>query len=382
VDLANLRMVTVDSAARLARVEAGAPLAAVYAALAAKRVALAAGSCPTVGVAGLTLGGGLGVLSRAFGLTCDAVRSVEVVTADGRARTVGAASDPDLFWALRGGGGGSFGVVTAFTFAVRPAPTVHTFFYEWPGDRAEDVLDAWQDWADRLDRRAWSTGKLLARAGDGTARATVSGTWIGPASGLDGILAPLLAKLGKPADSARNTLSYGDAMLLEAGCYGQTVGNCLIDALKPSHREAFAATSSILATALPAAGIGAAAARMRAGLELSGANEAGVSFDVLGGAVADVAPDETAFPHRTALGTVQYTATWARGSTPAGPYDAYVRDCRTALRPWLGDAAYVNYADPAITDFGRAYWGDNYARLREVKRAVDPAGLFTFPQAV
>jgi FAD/FMN-containing dehydrogenase len=280
---------------------------------------------------------------------------------------------------LRGGGGGGLGAVTALTMAVRPAPTVHTFYYEWGLDVAADVLDAWQRWVAGVDSRAWSTCKLLATPGDGSARSTISGTWIGPASGLDGVLAPLLSKLGPPRDSARYTMSYGQAMAFEAGCYGRDAASCTKAALAPPRRQAFAGTSSIVPQPLPTGAVEAAVASTRAALDLSGAIEAGVSFDVLGGAVATVAPEATAFPHRHALATVQYTATWKSGS--AAPFDAYVRGFRTTMTPWLGGAAYVNYADASIVDFGQAYWADNYPRLRAVKRAVDPDDLFSFPQS-
>ena len=124
-----------------AKVGAGALLVDVYTQLAAANVSIGGGSCATVGITGLTLGGGQGVLSRAYGLTCDQLRSVDIVTADGKARTVDANTDADLFWALRGGGGGSFGAVTALTFAVKPAPQITTFFLQWPWTNAATVLD-------------------------------------------------------------------------------------------------------------------------------------------------------------------------------------------------------------------------------------------------
>jgi FAD/FMN-containing dehydrogenase len=112
--------------------------------------------------------------------------------------------------------------------------------------------------------------------------------------------------------------------------------------------------------------------------------EGGVSFDSLGGAVADVAPSDTAFVHRTALASVQFTATWASmaAAPDPAPFDAYVRAGRAALAPWTGAGAYVGYADPSITDYGAAYWGANYPRLQSVKRQYDPDQLFTFAQAV
>lgn len=381
-DVRRMAGVAVDTASRTARVGAGALLVDVYAALAAKGMALAAGSCPTVGITGLTLGGGVGVLTRAFGLTCDAVRSIQLVTADGVVREVGPRTGPELFWALRGGGGGSFGAVTAFTFAVRPAPTVTTFFLEWSFDHAEAVLAAWQRWTAGADKRLWSTCKLLATPARGGLRAVVAGTWIGPSSGLQQQLQPLLTAVGAPPRSRNaHVLGYGQAMLLEAGCRGQSAAQCTAQALSPARRQPFAATSAILAGPLPSAGVHAAVAGVRAGLGVPGMVEGGVSFDALGGAVAAIAPGDTAFVHRRALATVQYTATWDGSRAPAR-FDAFVRGQRLALRRWTGSSAYVNYADPSIADSGTAYWGGNLARLRAVKRRYDPGGLFTFPQSV
>jgi FAD/FMN-containing dehydrogenase len=385
VDLSAMSSVAVDAGARTAKIAAGARLADVYTALAANGAAVAAGSCPTVGITGLTLGGGVGVLTRAFGLTCDAVRGVEVVTADGRVRQVDQRSDPDLFWALRGGGGGSFGAVTAFTVAVRPAPTVQTFFLEWDFRHAEAVLDAWQGWIASADPRLWSTCKLLADPLQNSLHATVSGTWIGPASQLEAQLIPLMSAVGPPpATYQRDSLDYLHAMLLEAGCSGQTTQQCVAAALSPPKRQPFAATSAILSKPLPPGGISTAVAQVRRGLAVPAMVEGGVSFDGLGGSVADVDPAATAFVHRHALATVQYTATWASMSASANPagFDAYVHGQRAALLPWTGSAAYLNYADPAIADYGQAYWGANYARLRQVKKSYDPEDLFRFAQSV
>jgi FAD/FMN-containing dehydrogenase len=310
-----------------------------------------------------------------------------VVTADGNVREVDANHDPDLFWALRGGGGGSFGAVTALTLAVRPAPSVHTFFLRWDFQHAAAVLTAWQQWTSGTDPQLWSTCKLLADPGLGTLRATVSGAWIGAPSALSAQLAPLLAAVGvAPAANQRTTLNYAQAMLLEAGCSGQSPQQCLAEALGPTKRQPFAATSAVLAAPLPAAGVAAAVAGVQAGMSVPAMVEGGVSFDALGGAVASVGPGDTAFPHRNALAIMQYSATWASMGAPGGarpaPFDSFVRGERAALRPWTGDAAYVNYLDPAITDFPTAYWGGNYARLQSVKRQYDPEQVFTFPQAV
>lgn len=380
-DLAALRSVSVDTHARTATVGAGALLADVYTALSARGVAIGAGSCPTVGITGLTLGGGVGVLSRAYGLTCDQLRSAEVVTADGRIRTVDAHTDADLFWALRGGGG-SFGALTSLTFAVRPAPTIETFFLQWPFSAAGDVLTAWQGWIRDVPRELWSTCKLLTDPGHGS-KVTVSGTWIGSSS-LTTQLQRLLKSTPAPAQRYTNRAGYGAIMLAEAGCSGLTADRCITDALAPAKRQPFAASSSILQKALPAAGVSAIVAAVAAGAQTKKLVEGGASFDSLGGAVADVAAADTAVPWRSALATVQYTATWAYADAHADPtpFDAFVRAERRALTPWVGTAAYVNYADPSIADFAPAYWGDNLPRLEQVKRRYDPHDVFSFAQSV
>ena len=144
--------------------------------------------------------------------------------------------------------------------------------------------------------------------------------------------------------------SYGQTMLAEAGCSGESATTCIAKALTPANRQPFAATSSILADPLPGKGIAAIVAAAERGLEVPGLVEGGVSFDAFGGAIAEVAADATAFPGERPWPIVQYTATWPyadAGSDPA-PFDDFVQSERTALQPWLGNSAYVNYADRTL----------------------------------
>ncbi len=337
VDLADLNRVVVDGAAMTATIGAGALLADVYSELGARGVSIGGGSCATVGVTGLTLGGGVGVLARAYGLTCDQLTAVRAVTADGKVRTVDANTDPDLFWALRGGGG-SFAAVTELTFDVRPAPRVQTFFLQWSWSAAAEVLAAWQDWIAKAPRELWSTCKLLVDPGKG-GRVLVAGTWLGAGSP-DARLSALLRLTPEPTVNDDGGGSYK--------------------------------------------GVAAIVAAAGLGLEVPGIVEGGVSFDAFGGAIADLAPDATAFPWRTALADVQYTATWPyadAGRDPA-PFDDFVQSERRALQPWVGASAYVNYADRTLTDFATAYWGPNLPRLSRIKKRYDPGQVFSFPQSV
>lgn len=338
----------------------GRHLADVYTGVAARGRALPGGSCPTVALGGLTQGGGVGVLTRPYGLTCDHLLSARVVLASGRIVTASSDEHPDLYWSLRGGGGGHTGVVTAMTFGTVAAPTLVTTYLTWPASRAREVVPAWFDWMEGADARAWSTLKLLGGAAHPrgiSVAATV--TWVGPASGFDAMLAPILAT----GPSGRYDHTRGFLAAMQA--YGGS-----------GAREAFAATSHI-AYAPPSA---ATLAGLVGAVEATPhtLHEAGVSIDALGGHVADVAPSATAFVHRAARATVQYTATYDSG----GPHTAvtYVEGLRRLMESTWGDHAYVNYADTALKHPDTAYFGANWTRLKAVRRTYDPDGLFTQPQ--
>lgn len=344
---------------------AGLTLADVYAALAARGRALPGGSCPTVGITGLTQGGGVGVLTRPYGLLCDHLTSAQVVLASGETVTASAKEHPDLFWALRGGGGGHLGVVTSLTFATVAAPTLVTTYLTWPTKRAAAVIPHWFDWIGAADQRAWSTLKLLSGAThpDGlSVGATV--TWVGPPAGFDAMLKPILAT--KPTGRYDHTRGYLAAMQAYAGS---------------GAREAFAATSHV-AYAPP--GDAASTIVAHASDVSSSLTEAGISIDALGGHVGDLQPSATAFVHRKALATVQYTATWdssaPRTTARAKDAQSYVESFRSAMTPTWGNHAYVNYADPTLTDAGTAYFGANWKRLQQARSTYDPHGLFTQPQ--
>jgi FAD/FMN-containing dehydrogenase len=344
----------------------GAHLADVYAALARSGRAIGSGSCPTVGIGGLTLGGGVGVLARSFGLTCDQLTGVTLVTPDGTAREVSSTADPDLFWACRGGGGGTVGVVTSMTFRTQPAPDVLLFRLVFPWSSAAAVVRAWQDWAPTADRRLWSTLKLLDGTRHSGPTVTVTGVWTGPRTGADASVDGFVRATGaRPTTHTAQQLSYGAAMAALAGA---------------AQRVSQSATSSIGGRKLTDAQIDVLVRQAARAGDVPGNREGGVALDALGGAVADVGRTDSAFPWRDALMTVQYTAVYADGSDPA-PFDAYVRGFREAMRPAWGDGAYANYCDAAITD-PSAYFERNTSRLHRIAEQVDPTGVLSQPHWV
>ena len=162
-----------------ATIGAGATLGDIYTTLGQANRCMPGGSCFTVGIAGVALGGGIGVLQRKFGLTCDHLVSAEVVTADGRTLTASATQEPNLFWALRGGGGGNFGVVTQFTFATDPAPALTVFVLDFGAGKAEKVLAGWQPWITAAPRAMWANLNVSGGANPGC---KVAGCFVGRAA--------------------------------------------------------------------------------------------------------------------------------------------------------------------------------------------------------
>ncbi|MFJ8961560.1 FAD-binding oxidoreductase [Lentzea sp. NPDC102401] len=333
------------------RVGSGAALGDVAKTLAASGRCLPTGTCPSVGVAGLTLGGGIGVLSRKYGLTCDHLVSAQVVMADGRLLTASAQQEPDLFWALRGGGGGNFGIVTEFVFATVPAPDVTVFSLSYPTGAA-DALGAWQTWIAQAPDELWSN--VVVRGG-AQPSCRIGGCFIGSVSDL----AALLGGLPAPASRFIQPQTYAEATQYFAG--------------GPIARESAVASSRVVREPIsdPAKAVNLLAGQ---------SDETYLIFDGLGGAVADVAPDATAFPHRTALANVQiYLKTPPEAADEARTKLAKIRDGLGAL---VGDTGYVNYIDPQMPQWAQAYYGGNLARLQNVAAKYDPDHVFAFAQAI
>jgi FAD/FMN-containing dehydrogenase len=364
---------------------AGIDLINFYGGLAGHGVAVPGGSCPTVGIAGLTLGGGIGVLARQFGLTCDALESVQMVLADGSVVTADASQHSDLLWASRGGGGGNFGVATSFTFATHPLRSLAVFFLEWPWSLAARVVNAWQSWAPSAPDALWSNLHLSAATGGPPQPVSVGGTYVGSVSAAARQLDHLYGLVGShPSVTYLNPDSYLQAMLYEANC--ARIKGCDTPPGGSLPFEPFYAKSDFFTRKLDGAGIGALLSGINALARVRGARGGGgsIAFDALGGAVNKVKPDATAFVHRDALFLAQYYTgwTWTGSTQPAANQYRWLTSYYNALHPHASGQAYQNYIDPALRDWQQAYYGANYGRLQLVKATYDPHQLFTFPQSV
>lgn len=199
VDVTAMAGAAVAEGARTAVVGPGARLVDIYSQLGDSGVMLPGGSCPTVGIAGLTLGGGIGVFGRNYGLTCDHLVSLDVVLADGSLVTASPDSHSDLFWASQGGGGGNLGIVTSFTFRVDPVPPIALFTLEWPWTAAPDVLGSWLAWVHNTPQELWSNCQLLSSGSAGGSSplvAKVTGVYCGTETTLRGLVSSLTASVG------------------------------------------------------------------------------------------------------------------------------------------------------------------------------------------
>jgi FAD/FMN-containing dehydrogenase len=375
IDVGALGSIVVGSGT--ATIGAGAKLVDIYDQLSTQGVCIPSGTCPTIGIAGITQGGGIGVVDRAYGLTCDHLVSAQVVLADSSIVTCDAATHADLFWALRGGGGGNFGIVTSMTFDTFATQDVTSFSASFAWADAANVLAAWQAWPQTLPDTVWS-GLVLSD----TQMIQVAGIVLGSESDFAPIWAQFLAAAGAaPTSQTIQLESFRDAML--ASCYAMTVSQCHLGSETSDglvSRTAFAATSDFFDAALPTAGIQAllAAVSAQQGTGLL------VIMDLMGGAIARVAPDATAFVHRNALFSAQYYIQSGLGVPDSVVANArgVVSGMRAAMSAWSSGEAYQNYLDPNLANWQSAYYGANYARLVQVKAAYDPTQMFKPAQGI
>ena len=389
VDITSMNAVKVHAGTGVATIGAGARLIDVYAALAQQGFSLPAGSCPTVGIAGLTLGGGVGVLDRKFGLTCDNLLSAQIILANGRVLTCDASHHSDLFWALRGGGGGNFGVVTSFTFQAHAVSSLSLFTLYWPWRSAADVVAAWQNWAPQAPDELWSNCVLQSTSHKGSNPIVlVNGVYVGGVTPLSSLLQQLTRHIpAAPTSSYVSSASLLDTMLTEAGCYGKTVEQCHLPSQNPQGqlvRGTFSVKSDYFTKPLPRSGINvlvSAVAQCQAS-SILGVN--GIGLDAFGGAINRVPSEATAFVHRNALFSAQYSANW-NASDPASVAAAnqtWLANTWQAMRPYASGGAYVNCIDPNLPNWQQAYYGANLPRLQQVKAIYDPGNLFHFAQSI
>ncbi|WP_248959657.1 FAD-binding oxidoreductase [Sphaerisporangium perillae] len=352
IDLTPMGGVRVDPVRRRAWVQGGALLGALDRASQQHGLATTAGNVSHTGVGGLTLGGGMGWLARQYGLACDNVVSFEMVTADGNVVRTSRTENPDLFWGLRGGGG-NFGVVTEFEFRLHPVGTLALVAeYTFPLERALPVLRTWRDLNAQAPRQATFTASV--ERGD---LVTVGFVWVGdPEQGRR--LLPAMRALGRPVTERVFVSSY-----VELQRRDDTVGRHALRRYSKGH----------YLRQLPDKAI--EAFLMRGTVDGHRENLPGVGLQAYGGAISDIADQDTAFSHRDTL------FEWGTGASWTDPAEdqarkAAARHCAAALEPFAS-GVYVNaLSDEGAEGVRRAYPPGKLARLVALKNAYDPHNVF------
>jgi FAD/FMN-containing dehydrogenase len=337
-----------DAASGQVTVTPATSLYAIHQALAAAGRGIPTGTCPSVGAAGHALGGGLGAQSRHAGLLSDQLTSASVVLPSGQAVTASAASNPDLFWALRGGGGGNFGVTTSLTFATFPTKDVDVVNLNFPPQSFAQVLVGWQNWLRTADRNSWALADSTTDAMGTHCRIMATC----PAGSGNSVASAITSAVGmQPAGTDNHTFNYLDLVRYLA------VGN-----LNPSP-IGYVGGSDVFTTITPAAAQGIASA---VDAFPRGAGRMLAIMHALDGALASVAPGATAFPWRQQSALVQW---YVETSGDPSAATNWLNTAHQAVRPY-SVGGYVNYLE--ANQPASRYYGANLSRLSAVRQKYDP----------
>jgi FAD/FMN-containing dehydrogenase len=366
IDVSDMNRIHVDESAGVATVQTGATQGAVVEALGKRGYTIPSGGEVTPGIGGVTLGGGIGWLSRSMGLACDNLVGLEMVVPFGNqgAQVIQADehNNADLLWASRGGGGGNFGIATSYTFKFRPISTVTLYEATWgerDWKRLSELLSVWQELAPSAPDQL---GSVFVASSKVAGTITSYGVFIGSEEErLRRLLQPLLG-IGKP-EVTIETMPYLDAWLRIAGSPKDD----------PPRKDKF--SSVWVYRSLPPEAIGT----VRRFLADAPNPEADIWCLSWGGEVSRIPTDATAFYHRKPRYYIEWDVSWEEDGEGNEVF-AWTEQFRLAMAPYA-EGSYINVPDSSINDLG-AYYGENLARLRDVKRKYDPENVFHFEQSI
>jgi FAD/FMN-containing dehydrogenase len=353
IDLAAMNRVAVDGDKRVARADAGALVRDLDRATQRFGLATTSGGCPAVGIAGLTLGGGQGFLMSKYGAACDNLISAQLVTADGRQVEASQNSNPDLFWAIRGGGG-NFGVATALEYRLHPVSEVLAGTLLYPSARLPELLEAYVHLSERAPDEMYFGGAVLpSKRGPGFLMMVFySGQ---PRQGND-LLAPLRAL--KPQEDTVRVTSYLDVQLNINPA--APVAHFQTDVVVPKLNPAAIATLAEAANEAPP--------------------NARVFVFPFFGAVTRVKVDDMAYPIREPGYELDIMASWTAPADKAHAVE-WVKSLRDKLQP-LARGVYANQLGETSDKLVKAAYGSNYARLVEIKKKYDPDNVLRSNQNI
>jgi hypothetical protein len=355
IDCSPMRQITIDLEARTARVASGATAGDLINAAQPYELATPTGTISTVGLAGLTLGGGYGHLQGKYGLVADNLLAAEVVTADGDLVTASATEHVDLFWGLRGGGG-NFGVVVSFTYRLHSVPQVVAGQVLYPLEQARAVLCAYAEFIQATPDDVTIQFGFI-QLPDGLPVLYLWPVYCGPSAEGERVLAPVRT-FGKPLDDQIKPIAYA-TLIATANAYVPVGRNYFIqtqslDRLRAETIEALIETVQVFSSPF-----------------------SGISVHHFHGAASRVPTSATAFALRQDHLMVEILAGWDPSSPEADqPHMRWARDTSRALAPNALPGGYINLLDVEEQERVPLAFGTNYERLRELKRTYDPDDVF------
>ena len=359
IDLSGMKGIHVDAKNHTVRVQGGATLGDVDRETHLYGLAVPAGVVSATGIAGLTLGGGVGWLVRKYGLTCDNVLSFDIVTADGKPRVASANENEDLFWALRGGGG-NFGVVTSFEFRAHPVSTVLGGMIIYPRDRAREVLQFYRDITQSAPEELTAYVALL-HTPDGIPAVAVIACYCGEVTEGEKVLQPLRT-FGSPMVDLIQPMPFPQMQtFLDAGF---PRGNC--NYWKSTFLREFSDDAIVVLVEHA----------NRATSPLSG-----VVIEYYGGVASRVGASETAFAQRQAQYEVGVLAQWVDPGESQRHIE-WARGLADAMRPFSSGGYLLNFLGEEGEETIKATFGPNYDRLMAVKKKYDPKNFFCLNQNI
>ena len=366
VDLSAMRGVSIDPESRTARVEPGATSGDLAGPAHAYGLALTTGDVSTVGIGGLTIGGGIGWMVRKYGLTIDSLLSVQIVTADGRLIKASEKQHSDLFWAVRGGGG-NFGIVTEFEFRMAPVGSVYGGALVLPGTR--EVIRGVLELADQAPDELTTINFLM----QGPPAPFIPEEWLGKP-----VFMVIAAYAGDMEDGEKALAPFRALAEPIADLVGPIPYPVLYEFTADGAAPHAASVRQLFADYIPDEVIdGTIDAIANATSPTSMIN-----YRILGGAMARVAPGETAFAHRDRKFFVAVIGLWFDASEDAGVHRAWTEAAFEQMRS-IGVGVYSNFLEREGEDrIHEAYPGETYRRLSEVKKQYDPANFFHFNQNI
>ena len=354
IDLSAMKGIRVDPAARTVRTEPGLTIGEFDRETQAFGLATTMGVISTTGIAGLTLGGGMGWLIGKHGLACDNVIAMDVVTADGRLLKASEQENPDLFWGMRGGGG-NFGIVTSFEYRLHRIGTVLGGGVLYPVNEAREVLRFYRDFAvSGPDELSTQVGRICTL--DGVPVIGVAACYCGSVEDGEKVLAPL-RRFGSPLADLFQPMSYLQMQTMfdpwfppgrQAYWKANFLSGLPDEAIEIFHHYAQTAPSPFTT---------------------------GPWLECVHGAVSRTGPSDTAFAHRQHPFNFLVLSSWAEASE-AERNIAWTRECWDAMRPFMVPGAYVNYLEEEADPRARAAYGANHDRLVALKNRYDPGNLF------